>query len=1157
MADDFFKVRNGFIVGEDIFTVDGTTGDVEVTGDLKLKGSTSGTVSLTAPAVAGTQAYTLPTALPASNGYVLASQTDGTMSWIANDTNTTYTQNFTSTSGGTNLNLVGSDSTTDTVKFANGTGVTVTRTDADTATIAIGQPVATTDNVQFNDITLTGNITDTGALQISTGANGAITLAPNGTGNTVITTNLVRGSVRQSGPIANGDVWGTGATGTSGTSRGISLDNTGNTAKRNSIVLRGYNNQRSSIIGEMASGSAASPAVPGAGFTIVEMAATGYNGGGADGWVSSQNNGYTGRAFFAASETWTSTSTGTNFIVGVNPTGYVGVFPQVLAMNPVNGQTNIDTFTFANKLPNVGGTAATQMTVTEALVSTAGDLKVGGNDIQASDGNTNITLTSNTLTAFAGDIKVGGNDIQASDGATNISMTSNTLTAVAGDLQVNGNDILASDGATNITLTSNTLTAVAGDLKVGGNDIQASDGTTALTLSATTGNVAVTGNLDVLGGTITESTGALTISTGAANGNITLDPNGTGNVVLTFANGGNLTNDRNYVSGIIRQTNVAAAGDIYGFNTGTTNPVRGISIDNTASATTTTGKRTGIVMRNYSNTPRNSIIGEAARGTNPSAPTILTNNNVITELVASGYTAASDGTGFQATGCTITGTTLTIGTVTSGSPAVGQLLTSVTQGAVVTTGTTITANISGSGSGSTWTVSTSQAVGSSTIWGGGDGWMSSVNGLAGAIRLQSFENWTNQTSGTGMIVSLSPLANAGTLALAGSSFNALSMSLSATTLASDSQTFRTRPAGAGGTNFAMLSLTESLATVGGDLRVNGNDIQNSAGSTNITMTNDRSITTVTSDIFRVDGASPSTNYFSVGKSFDGDVILAVNHTRATQGYENALINFQTQRSADGINYTPTQSGDTIGEFKFNGNAYTSTSPGVPGGPGASIQAQATETWSSTATGTKFEFQAVKTGTISNYSVIQGTPDEIKLNATTLDLNSFDGTTALVGNNINYNRVYGQWQNLNTVTPVASNTAYAFALPTVDYTNIASVASTSRIIPGAAGMYKLQFSAQVQNDDTADEHVAYFWWRKNGTDVPGSMGRVGIFKAKGAVNGLTIAGWDNMISSANTTDYWELMYAVDDHTHVTFPAFTTTAFGPATSSLFVTLVPIGA
>jgi len=65
------------------------------------------------------------------------------------------------------------------------------------------------------------------------------------------------------------------------------------------------------------------------------------------------------------------------------------------------------------------------------------------------------------------------------------------------------------------------------------------------------------------------------------------------------------------------------------------------------------------------------------------------------------------------------------------------------------------------------------------------------------------------------------------------------------------------------------------------------------------------------------------------------------------------------------------------------------------------------------------------------------------------------------------------------------------------------------------------------------------------------------KAAGAGDALTIAGWDNMISSANTTDYWELMYAVDDAAHVDFPTFAATAFGPATAALFVTLVPIGA
>lgn len=96
-----------------------------------------------------------------------------------------------------------------------------------------------------------------------------------------------------------------------------------------------------------------------------------------------------------------------------------------------------------------------------------GDIQVGGNDIKASDGSTNITLTSNTLTTFAGDIKVTGNDIQASDGNTNITMTSNTLTTFAGDIKISGNDIQSSSGSTAITLSGTNVT-IAGDLTVNG-----------------------------------------------------------------------------------------------------------------------------------------------------------------------------------------------------------------------------------------------------------------------------------------------------------------------------------------------------------------------------------------------------------------------------------------------------------------------------------------------------------------------------------------------------------------------------------------------------------------------------------------------------------------------------------------------------------------
>jgi hypothetical protein len=87
----------------------------------------------------------------------------------------------------------------------------------------------------------------------------------------------------------------------------------------------------------------------------------------------------------------------------------------------------------------------------------------------------------------------------------------------------------------------------------------------------------------------------------------------------------------------------------------------------------------------------------------------------------------------------------------------------------------------------------------------------------------------------------------------------------------------------------------------------------------------------------------------------------------------ATANWSTQRSTDGINYTPTLGGDVLGEFKFNGNAYTGTSPGSPGAPGGNVVVAATENWSSTANGTQMLFLAIKAGTLDSYGVFSANP----------------------------------------------------------------------------------------------------------------------------------------------------------------------------------------
>jgi hypothetical protein len=154
----------------------------------------------------------------------------------------------------------------------------------------------------------------------------------------------------------------------------------------------------------------------------------------------------------------------------------------------------------------IAGTATTATTVDTTATSTNSDFYVpfvsnstttSGETIRV-DAGLKFNPSTNNLTV-EGDLRINGNDIQASDGNTNITLSGNTLTTFAGDIKVGGDDIQASDGNTNITLSSNTLTTFAGDIKVGGNDIQASDGVTAITLSAGTGNVGVSSNLTVSG----------------------------------------------------------------------------------------------------------------------------------------------------------------------------------------------------------------------------------------------------------------------------------------------------------------------------------------------------------------------------------------------------------------------------------------------------------------------------------------------------------------------------------------------------------------------------------------------------------------------------------------------------------------------------------
>jgi hypothetical protein len=96
-----------------------------------------------------------------------AGPTDGTdlitkAYFEAHDQNTTYTIDASSTTGGANFNLRGSDASVDTIKFASGAGITVSQTDANTITVT---------NAGVRSITGTAN------QVIASSSTGAVTLS--------------------------------------------------------------------------------------------------------------------------------------------------------------------------------------------------------------------------------------------------------------------------------------------------------------------------------------------------------------------------------------------------------------------------------------------------------------------------------------------------------------------------------------------------------------------------------------------------------------------------------------------------------------------------------------------------------------------------------------------------------------------------------------------------------------------------------------------------------------------------------------------------------------------------------------------------------------------------------------------------------------------
>lgn len=153
-----------------------------------------------------------------------------------------------------------------------------------------------------------------------------------------------------------------------------------------------------------------------------------------------------------------------------------------------------------------------------------------------------------------------------------------------------------------------------------------------------------------------------------------------------------------------------------------------------------------------------------------------------------------------------------------------------------------------------------------------------------------------------------------------------------------------------------------------------------------------------------------------------------------------------------------------------------------------------------------------------------------------------------------NNPYGAFQDGTDQTATA-NTATVMTFNTTDFSNGVSVVTSggkaSRLTVAQAGIYNLQFSAQLDNTDT-QEHDVTIWLRQNGTDIVGSAGFVGVPSSHGGISGHLIAGW-NYFVKINATEYVEIWWSTPN-TGVTIQAYPagTSPTRPTTASVIATL-----
>ena len=121
----------------------------------------------------------------------------------------------------------------------------------------------------------------------------------------------------------------------------------------------------------------------------------------------------------------------------------------------------------------------------------------------------------------------------------------------------------------------------------------------------------------------------------------------------------------------------------------------------------------------------------------------------------------------------------------------------------------------------------------------------------------------------------------------------------------------------------------------------------------------------------------------------------------------------------------------------------------------------------------------------------------------------------------------------------------------DLSNGVSIVSNSRITIANAGIYNIQFSAQLDKTDGGNDYIE-IWLKKNGTNIANTSTVVTLH----AQDGKSVAAWNWFVNAA-AGDYYQIAwYSADANMFLNYIAGGSNPTRPAVPSVILTVNRVG-